>query len=221
MSRNDQTGQQATSSGQIPPITNISINKTDREPGEIQESQTNLNSNSTPQQSATQSTISNFPSGISEANIRRRMQLETFISDYRGRRQTRAKTYSAILGELENEPRLSSQEKETTFQLYSAEVDLAKTRTQNQLATARIRAETGTNLDPNTTRETLAPKQACPFRRESRRSVNGSESESEGENSKKKPQLDETDMPWHKKEDYETLGINPSCLKTIELLQLY
>jgi len=28
-------------------------------------------------------------------------------------------------------------------------------------------------------------------------------------------------MPWHKSTKFETLGINPSCIETINLLQLF
>ena len=197
----------------------------EREPGEIEEnSQANPDSVSQTQQSNSQSAVPNVPSQISVANAARRLVLESFVNDYRHRRRTRAGTYSAILKELEKEPELTTEEKEITFQLYSAEVDSTETRNRRLLSTARAQASSSLDPIPESPlpgRQTLASKQARAFKHRSGQSDMDSSSESEDEEPKKKKRLTESDMPWFKQPGDEIPGINPSCIETVELLRLF
>src|SRR5258708_5708939 len=76
---------------------------------------------------------------LTDDQISRRRQLESFVDDFRAGKKSRIDTYSAILGELRRESRLTQEEEDTTFRLFSAEIDLAEARSLRQPAIAGMR----------------------------------------------------------------------------------
>jgi hypothetical protein len=145
--------------------------------------------------------------GLSDLQTARRQRLESFVRDFRDSKKSRVETFSAILDELEQEPSLTTEEKDTTFQVYSAEVNSTEARTRSLLAGA----------GPN--RRTIPPKQDRP-----RDGSPGGESEDdddEDEGPKKKRRLHESDMPWYRHDDFDSQGTSPHVARTIELLRVY
>ena len=118
------------------------------EPGEILEGGTGATSTITP--SATQPSDPQTPQEestesadrLAETHATRRQQLETFVQDFRDGKKSRVETLSAILRELEREPQLTTEEKESTFSLFSSEIDSTEARAHRQLAITGINVET-------------------------------------------------------------------------------
>jgi len=132
---------------------------------------------------------------------------ESLVNDFRGGKKSRVESYAAILGELEHEPILTREEKDATFQLYSAEIDSAEARAHRQLAI------TGTRT------ETVAPKQDELVPRHS--DVESGSDEDDDREPRKKRRLRESDMPWFGQDEDSSPSSNPSSIKTVRLLRTY
>ena len=177
------------------------------------------------QQSRTQ------PSGTSEPGNRpeddyRRGRLESIVDNFRSENNSRYEAFSAILQELNSDPQLSGQEKDATFGLYCAEINAVEARSSNpstlkpDAAIADVRPDKGKSRERP---DNLLRGAQDLYDHLSKRSVNG-ESDLEGdeeEKSRKKPKLLESEMPWTKGRDTESMGTNPSCAKTVKLLKLF
>jgi len=165
------------------------------------------NTVSTPQTSSqTQASIQPIPITISDDQAGRRRRLEECVSEFRDGRRTRAETYAELLRELDREPELSQEEKDTTFELYSAEIDSAEARTRRHQSLIDSRSKAVASQ---------------PTRLDERRSEceTGSEGEDE-DRPTKKVKLHETDMPWFTRTD-DGPGNNPYIDKTIQLLRTF
>ena len=182
--------------------------RNEEEPGEIPENGT---SDSTPASATQQTDVHSQEqeentSRLTEAQGARRQQLESYVRDFRDGRKSRVETFSAILHELGRAPLLTAEEKDTTFQLFSAEVNSAEARTHRQLAiTGPIETYTPESNRP----------QSGPIDDDS-----GSDDDDD-EPKRKKRRLRETDMPWRKRVDLDLPGTNPLCSETVELLRTY
>jgi hypothetical protein len=173
------------------------------EPGEIPE---NNSVPSTTVDANQQSSTSNEEE-LTDSQIGRRQRLESFIEDFREGKRTRSESFAAILGELNRGPELNSEEKETTFKLYSTEIDSAEARAHRQLALAGSRSET------------FAPKSNQRLPRHSDEE-SGSELDDDDQ-PRKKRRLHETDMPWFRQDGENALRSNPISEKTVDLLRIF
>jgi len=200
------TIQQSSNFGQISPSEDF---EPQREPGEITEQTSQSNPSFAAQQSFTQPTISDDSRANSDKSDARRRKLESFVSDFRDGKRSKLNTFSAILAELEKETELTTEEKETTYQLYCTEITSAESRNRQQLAFATVR--------PEIRNETRTPKSAEHYDR----SDDGARSDGDDGEPRKKPRLDESDMPWVKLAPFDTPRADPSCLKTVESLHLF
>jgi hypothetical protein len=75
--------------------------------------------------------------GLTGTQTSRRRRLETFVELFREGKKSRIEAFAAILGELEQEPNLSPEEKDSTFRIFGAEIDSAETRANRSLANTR------------------------------------------------------------------------------------
>jgi hypothetical protein len=162
---------------------------------------------SSPQASTqTQATDQSNAVAISDDQIARRRRLEECVSEFRDGRKSRAETYAEMLRELNREPDLSQEEKDTTFELFSAEIESTGARIRHHQALDGPRDKA------------VAPQ---PSRSVEQRDDSDSGSEGEGEErSAKKPKLHETDMPWFSRA-IDGPGANPYIDKTIQLLRTF
>jgi hypothetical protein len=157
-------------------------------------------------QSSTQATVQTEPTILTEGQNDRRQRLETFVADFRGGKKTRVETYSDILGELEREPELTHEEKETTFNIISAELDSTENRARRHFSLSKSNDKA------------VSPQ---PNRRRDNQSEDDSGTDDEESRPKKKSRLLETDMPWYTHSELDELGVSPTSAKTIELLRIY
>jgi len=93
-------------------------------------SQGSPSTESTIPQTSTQSTEQAKSSILTEEQNARRQCLETIVANFRGGKQSRVGTYSDILNELEQDPELTEEEKETAFGIISAEIGTTEARAQ-------------------------------------------------------------------------------------------
>jgi len=172
--------QQSNNYGQISPSEDF---EPQPEPGEITENIPQTIPSFATQQSLTQPTISDDSRANSDKSDARRRKLESFVSDFRDGKRSKLNTFSAILAELEKETELTTEEKETTYQLYCTEITSAESRNRQQLVFATVRPETGN--------ETRTPKSIEHYDR------SDDEVRSDGDDGepRKKPRLDKSDMP--------------------------
>ena len=161
---------------------------------------------SSPQASSqTQATIQSDSVTISDEQAARRRRLEECVSEFRDGRRSRVETYAEMLRELDHGPELSQEEKDTTFGLFSAEIESAEARTHHHQAL----------VGPRT--KAVAPQ---PARSVVQRDESDSGSEGGEERSTKKPKLHESDMPWFSRA-VDGPGTNPYTDKTIRLLRTF
>jgi hypothetical protein len=154
----------------------------------------------------TQATIRSSSVTISDDQVARWRHLEECVSEFRDGRKSRAETYADMLRELSRGPELSQEEKDTTFELYSAEVESTEARARHHQALIGSRAKTN------------APQ---PARSDEQRDESESGSEGDGdERPSKKPKLHESDMPWFNRV-VDGPGSNPYIDKTIQLLRTF
>jgi hypothetical protein len=208
MSNNGRAGSNRLSSEfeEIPSSTN---NEQGQEPGEIIDNISPSIPSSATQRSNTQPSISNDSRANSNENETRRNRLESFIKDFRDRKRSKLDAFSAILGELEKATGLTVEEKETTYQLYSSEITSAESRSKQQLSfSTNQRGDTG---------ETRTIKPIEHFVR----SDDEPKSDGDDDEPRKRPRLEESDMPWIKLAPLDEPRADPSCIKTIEFLQLF
>jgi len=79
-------------------------------------------------QTNTQTTAQTESNVLSEEQNARRQHLEAIVANFREGGKSRVETYSDILRELEREPELTEEEKEATFRIISAEINLTEAR---------------------------------------------------------------------------------------------
>jgi len=137
----------------------------------------------------------------------RRSKLETIVNEVRAGQLSRVDAVARILQELESEPWLTSEEKDTTFQLCYTEINEAETPTLGEANRPKVRTAAGTT----------APRKA-----NKRTSGDDTDSDSDCEDSPvKKRRLKESEMPWVKASQATAVVSNPSCAETVRLLKLY
>jgi hypothetical protein len=96
----------------------------DQEPGENRgDSGTSSFSSRPNQQPRTQSTIEDDDPSNFNGNTARQMRLESLVGEYRNGRKTKAVILESIQRELEREPQLTAEEKESTLQLCHKEIN--------------------------------------------------------------------------------------------------
>ena len=184
----------------------------------------------TTQNSRTQPSVSPEPRVQPGDNARRR-RLESIVDDFRSGTTSQYAAFSAILQELESEPKLSGQEKDATFGLYCAEVNAAEARGIRPSAGGQRKPSDEPivpNIVPDKGKthekpETFSPGEVDLFEHLSKRS-GSDESDIEGDEegkAHKKPKLLESEMPWTKGRIAEGSATNPSCAKTVKLLKLF
>jgi len=195
----------------------------EREPGEITDNNgtssllTRLN-----QQSSTQPSITNDAPSVFIGHTARRLRLESLVDDYRDGRKTKSVVLEAIRRELDKGPPLTDEEKESTFRLYHEEINSAEARIERGLPATEQATEFAMSRTRKTSerqRESEATSSAKPSYRG--RSEDGSESGVSDEEPKKKPRLEEADMPWFERNLTNGPSSNPSCIKTIKSLRLF
>ena len=201
------------------------------EPGEIQEEETaSTNAFGASQQSNTVSQSSNpVVSATDDSNnSARRLHLESLISNYRDGRNTRIETVTAILNELRREPSLTAEEQETTFRLYSAEIEASEARSGRRNPSFRNSRDPLPKSTPDTGKDN--PEQKSKPSKQTRTfdlisdpsDSSGSSSDSESDGPKKKPRITQSNMPWHGRGKPRTVqNDDRSMRKTVKLLQLF
>ncbi len=101
---------------------------------------------------------------------------------------------------------LTQEEKESTFRIVSAEIDLSEIRVHCHLTLSQ-------SIDKANTPQSN--------QRWDKHSSDDSESKNDEGRPKKKTQLLESDMPWYTHNELDEPGISPACSKTVNLLWIY
>jgi len=192
----------------------IDENNYDREPGEIRES--NGTTPSPPrlnQRLRTQPTFTDNASSIfNDEHTERRIRLESLVSKYCDRRKTKSITIKDIQKELDREPPLSVEEKESTLRLCIEEINSVEARVKHGSTTSRRRKASE--------RQIIAGSSSSSKSTHRKQSESGSISEIDDDEPKKKLRLKE-DMPWFRRDIVDIPSTNPSCVKTVKSLRLF
>ena len=186
------------------------------------EAEVSPNSGGTSQPSQTQPSIAPESPGIRTGDNARKRRMEARVDEFRKGNCSKYDAITAILRELESEPLLSEEEKDSTFGLYCAEINSTETRsgTANRLPTV---SRSAPEPDKGKATEDLSRGTIDLFDQLSKRSIcDESDSEDEeGEKTHKKPKISEFEMPWNKNRKSLENGTSQSCIKTVKLLKLF
>jgi hypothetical protein len=145
--------------------------------------------------------------------------LEAIVNSYRNGTCNRYAAFSALLRELESEPQLSEQEKDTTFGLYCAEVNSTEVRALQSIDDPlQPEHERPARLDAAGNGKSRERTEAHPrgtielIDQLSKRTVSEGPDTDDEEDGKthKKPKLLESEMPWARSGRTEGLGTNPA-----------
>ena len=156
--------------------------------------------------SDTQSTAQNVSNELTDEQNARRQRLEAFVAEFREGKKSRIEAYSDILRELDREPELTQEEKETTFGVFSAEIDSTEARARRRLTIAKSSAQA-----------IATQSNRC----QDEQSGEDSGTEIDEDRPKKKSKLLESEMPWNAHSELDVPRNNPASAKTVELLRTY
>ena len=192
----------------------------EQEPGEINKNAGRTTFTTRPnQRPRTQFTFSDAaPSNFIE-HTARRLKLESLVDDYRDGRKTKAVTLEAIERELEGDPQLTDEEKESVLRLYHEEIDSAESRIEHGYPSSeRVSSR---RRKASEKRDSSGGASSTKTSSHLRQSDSESNSEGDDDEPKKRLRLEEADMPWFKRRGTYQPSSNPSCIKTVKSLRLF
>ena len=191
----------------------------EHEPGEIREYRRTTSSAPRPnQQRRTEPIIPNDTTSIfDDEQAGRRIRLETLVSEYRDGRKSKSVTLEDIESELEREPQLADEEKETTLRLCREEIDATEARVEHGISSGA----TSSRRRKASERQSIAGTSSSAKSTHLGQSENRSESEIDDDEPKKKRRLKESNMPWFERDIALNPSTNPSCIKTVKSLHLF